>query len=102
MRFYGLQRNTVDFDFHLAPESWDYFALDNVRVGPAGEISVVWDKNGTRYGLGKGFHVLNSGKKIASSDKLEPLMVGPFDYDTSGNPNPPVAVNFAVNNDGLT
>lgn len=23
VRFYGLQRNTVDFDFHLAPDHWD-------------------------------------------------------------------------------
>jgi hypothetical protein len=23
VRFYGLQRNTVDFDFHLAPDRWD-------------------------------------------------------------------------------
>jgi hypothetical protein len=23
VRFYGLQRNTIDFDFHLAPDRWD-------------------------------------------------------------------------------
>ena len=23
VRFYGLQRNTIDFDFHLAPERWE-------------------------------------------------------------------------------
>ena len=23
VRFYGLQRNTIDFDFHLAPGHWD-------------------------------------------------------------------------------
>jgi hypothetical protein len=84
----------------LAPESWDYFALDNVRFGGPIDLSVIWDKTGTRYDHGKGFHILKQGEKIASADTLKPLTVGSFTYGSSGNPNPPVAVNFAVNNDG--
>ncbi len=65
----------------------------------------MWDKLGTRYGFGRGLHVLAYGSEIASSEKLERL--------TAQLPKPAVssveedwglaplnlAVNFAVNND---
>lgn len=35
----------------LAPDSWDYFALDDVPYKDR-RVSVVWDRTGARYGLG--------------------------------------------------
>ncbi|MHC4483182.1 MAG: MGH1-like glycoside hydrolase domain-containing protein, partial [Planctomycetota bacterium] len=47
-----------------------WFCLDNVpyhgRI-----VTILWDKNGTRYGKGKGLRVYADGKQIAYSDALE-------------------------------
>jgi predicted GH43/DUF377 family glycosyl hydrolase len=54
----------------LVPEgTWDWFCLDNVwyhgRI-----LTIVWDKDGTRYGKGKGLRVLADGREIAMSERL--------------------------------
>ena len=49
----------------LAPDSWDYFALDQVKYR-GHLVSVVWDRAGTRYGFGKGLHVIVNGKLAAN------------------------------------
>ena len=51
----------------LAPADWDYFALDDVAYR-GHRVSVVWDRDGTRYEPGKGLHLLVDGKEVASSD----------------------------------
>jgi F5/8 type C domain len=81
----------------LAPASWDYFAVDAVPY--KGQlVSVIWDRDGTRYKRGAGLRLFADGKQIAVADKLGPL---------SGKLTPKqelvpktTAVNFAVNNDG--
>jgi hypothetical protein len=50
----------------LAPDTWDYFALDHLPYR-GHRLAVVWDKTGQRYGLGAGLHVLVNGKKAAYS-----------------------------------
>lgn len=82
----------------LAPDSWDYFAMDNIAYH-GHMISVIWDRTGTRYDSGKGFQVLVDGKRLATAQtpgkvtvKLPPTKVIPYDD------NPPM--NYAVNNDG--
>ncbi|HEX6986787.1 MAG TPA: glycosyl hydrolase family 65 protein, partial [Planctomycetaceae bacterium] len=56
----------------LAPESWDYFALDDVPYRGR-LVSVVWDRTGKRYGHGQGLRLLADGEEIASSPHLERL-----------------------------
>ena len=58
----------------LAPATWDYFGLDEVPYR-GHSIAVVWDRLGTRYGLGKGLHLLVDGMMRASSPRLERLSV---------------------------
>ena len=41
----------------LIPDDWDYFAVDNLVVNEKC-YRIVYDKNGDRYGLGKGITVL--------------------------------------------
>jgi hypothetical protein len=82
----------------LAPEEWDYFALDDVPY-QGRRVSVVWDRLGTRYGLGKGLHLLVDGKKLAWADRLERLTAKFAPLPTTRARSVPV--NFAVNNDGL-
>jgi hypothetical protein len=36
-------------------------------------LTIVWDKTGTKYNLGKGLRVLVNGKVVASSEKLEKI-----------------------------
>ena len=36
VRFYGLQRNTIDFDLHLAPDGWDHLPVRLARTVPVG------------------------------------------------------------------
>ncbi len=58
----------------LPPGTWDWFCLD--RVAYHGKIlTILWDRTGTRYGKGKGLHVLVDGKEVASSENLEKLII---------------------------
>jgi len=54
----------------LIPEDkWDWFCLDNVLYH--GKIvTIVWDKTGEKYELGKGFSVLVDGKLAGHAEKL--------------------------------
>lgn len=52
--------------------AWDYFCLD--RVPYHGHwLTILFDKDGRRYGRGPGLRVLDNGKEIASSARLEPV-----------------------------
>lgn len=84
----------------LAPADWAYFALDGVPY-KGHLVGVMWDRDGTRYGKGKGLRLFADGKEVAASEKLGPLS-SPLAALHPGV-KPPAAkteVNFAVNNDG--
>jgi hypothetical protein len=57
--------------FPLLPAGkWDWFCLD--KVWYHGHIlTIMWDKNGTKYGRGKGFIIFVDGKKILLSPQLK-------------------------------
>ncbi len=66
-------RPRADDIFEVNPlvpeEEWDWFSLDNLAYH--GHIlTIVWDREGSRYGKGKGLTVLVDGRAIAHSDKL--------------------------------
>jgi hypothetical protein len=82
----------------LAPAEWAYFALD--KVAYRGHLlGIVWDRDGTRYGKGKGLRLFADGKEIAASEKLGPL-TAKLTPAAPAKPPAASAVNFAVNNDG--
>jgi hypothetical protein len=54
----------------LPAETWDWFCLDGVEYHGR-TLTVIWDKDGSRYHRGTGLQVLVNGKAIARSDKLE-------------------------------
>lgn len=84
----------------LAPDSWDWFALDDVPYHGR-RVSILWDRDGTRYGRGAGLTLLVDGQKQASRAKLERVVVTiPPQSRPQPAPRPEAAVNFAVNNDG--
>ena len=54
----------------LPPGTWDWFCLDGVKYH-GHMLTILWDKDGTRYGRGPGLRVLVDGKEMARTDKLE-------------------------------
>jgi hypothetical protein len=82
----------------LAPPEWPYFALDGVPYR-GHLVSVLWDRDGTRYNLGKGLRLFAGGTEIAASDTLGPLTAKLPPAPPTPKPRH-TAVNHAVNNDG--
>jgi len=82
----------------LAPDQWNYFALDDVAYH-GHKLAIIWDRDGTRYHRGKGLTILADGAPIANSATLGHLE-GKLPSITP--PAPPIdrPINFAVNNDG--
>jgi len=64
--------DTVEVDPLLPDGTWDWFCLDGVNYH-GHTLTILWDKDGQRYGRGKGLIVLADGKKIAHASKLMQL-----------------------------
>jgi hypothetical protein len=58
----------------LIPASWDYFALENVPYH-GHNVTVLWDRTGTRYHQGPGLHVYLDGREVASAASIRPLTI---------------------------
>ena len=58
----------------LAPSSWDYFALENTPYH-GHNVTVLWDRTGSRYGQGAGLHVYVDGRQVATSPTLGTVTV---------------------------
>jgi hypothetical protein len=56
----------------LPEDSWNYFCLDGVRYHNHA-LTLVWDRDGSRYGRGAGLTILINGKVAAQSANLAPL-----------------------------
>lgn len=55
----------------LLPENtWAWFCLDGVRYRGR-DVTILWDRDGTRYGRGAGLQVIVNGQVVLKSDKLE-------------------------------
>jgi hypothetical protein len=66
--------DVVEVNPLLPSKQWDYFCLDNVLY--QGRIlTIIWDKRGERYGLGKGLTILADGEKIGHSEELGRILV---------------------------
>jgi hypothetical protein len=81
----------------LAPADWPYFAVEDIPYRGR-LIGIVWDKDGTRYGVGAGLHLLSFGKVFATSAALGKLSAPLPGRVLRGEF--PTLLNFAVNNDG--
>lgn len=54
----------------LVPDGWwRYFCLDNIPYHGR-KLTILWDRDGTKYGRGKGLRVYADGREIASSPRL--------------------------------
>ncbi len=66
---------TVEVHPLLPDGLWDWFCLDGVRYH-GHMLTVVWDKDGKRYGRGQGLSVLADGQAIAHAERLGKVMGG--------------------------
>jgi hypothetical protein len=82
----------------LAPVTWDWFGLDNLKYKNH-EVAIVWDRDGSHFGKGKGLSVIVDGKQIARSDKLSKI-TAELSSVADARAKRPSAWNFAVNNEG--
>ncbi len=53
----------------------DFLCLDGVQYH-GHLITILWDKDGTRYQKGKGLHIYTDGKEVFASDKLAKKPIG--------------------------
>ncbi len=90
------QDNIVEVN-PLIPDSWNYFVLDEINYH-GHRLSIVWDKEGTRYKRGRGLMIFADGKRIASASKIGKLQASLPDI-TPQTTETVRMVNFAVNND---
>ena len=79
----------------LIPDEWNYFALDDISYH-GHNVSIIWDKYGTRYNKGKGLSIISDGKVIATSPTINKL-VAFIEFKAQSAVNLPV--NYAVNNE---
>lgn len=56
----------------LPDDVWDWFCLDNLNYHGY-TLTILWDKDGTRYQRGPGLTVLVQGRTVAHADKLGPV-----------------------------
>src|SRR5437868_7814322 len=58
----------------LVPKTWDYFVVEDV-VYHGKDITIVYDKTGDKYKVGKGLTVFVGGQKKGHRDDLGKLTV---------------------------
>jgi predicted GH43/DUF377 family glycosyl hydrolase len=61
--------DTVEVNPLVPDATWDYFCLDQIRYH-GHWLSILFDKNGQRYGKGTGLRVFCDGKEIAAAHRL--------------------------------
>lgn len=80
----------------LIPRDWDWFALENVPYH-GHLVSIVWDRDGSRYRRGRGLSLIVDGKVAASTAELGRLEAVLTPSMAPSYQQPRLA-NFAVNN----
>lgn len=79
----------------LVPREWDYFLLEDVNYH-GHTISIVWDRTGNKYNMGKGFQLISDGETIASATDLG-MLTAYLPYKKPIEEKVKL-VNYAVNN----
>lgn len=64
--------NTVEVSPLLPAGTWDWFCLDAVPYHGR-TLTILWDRDGTRYHRGAGLRVLADGREIAHGPTLSPV-----------------------------
>ncbi|MDL2241452.1 exo-alpha-sialidase [Bacteroidales bacterium OttesenSCG-928-L03] len=62
--------NVIEINPLIPQDQWDWFCLDNIAYHNH-IITILWDKTGDKYGLGKGFRLFVDGKPVAHTNDLQ-------------------------------
>ncbi len=65
---------TIEVRPLLPADKWDYFCLDNVLYHGK-NLTIVWDRDGSRYHIGKGLRVLVDGKCVGQRNDMGKLVI---------------------------
>ena len=65
--------NTIEIRPLIPENQWDWFCLDQILYR-GHTLTLVWDRNGSKYGLGRGFRLLIDGHLAMQSDHLDLLI----------------------------
>ena len=65
--------NILEVSPIIPQNQWDWFCLDNVLYHNK-IITIVWDKDGTKFDVGKGFHIFVNGIEVAKSDTISKII----------------------------
>ena len=69
----------------LVPQdTWDYFCLDNVSY-KGHKLTVLYDKDGSKYGMGKGFKVFVDGVVKGEKPTIEKIVVSLGNVTNTGH-----------------
>lgn len=80
--------DTIEVHPLLPGETWDWFCLDGIPYRGR-NLTLLWDKDGTRYGRGRGFKILANGRTIVSAPTLQPVTIcskNNFEFGTGESP----------------
>lgn len=66
----------IEIDPLLPEGTWDWFCLEGVKYHGR-MLTLLWDRDGSRFGRGPGFQVLAEGRPVARSDRLGLLRAAP-------------------------
>ena len=58
----------------LIPQNWEWFAAENIPF-QGKEISLIWDKTGEKYGLGKGLMLFVDQVLVEQKDKIQKIVI---------------------------
>ena len=58
----------------LVPDNWDWFCLDKVIYHDK-ELTVIWDRSGTRYNKGKGLMIYVDGVLKVKTTRIEKIII---------------------------
>jgi hypothetical protein len=64
--------DVVDVNPLVPRQTWDWFCLDGVPYH-GHTLTILWDRDGTRYNRGRGLSVLVDGRPIAHGDEIDRL-----------------------------
>ena len=62
--------DTIEISPLLPPDAWPWFCLEGVRYHGR-EVTILWDRDGSRFGQGKGLILKVDGKEIGRAPRLE-------------------------------
>jgi len=66
--------DTIELNPLVPSDTWDWFCLDNIPYHGR-NLTILWDRDGSRYHQGKGLRVLVDGRCVGSSDTLGHLLL---------------------------